>query len=117
MRATFGPLGARVAAVPVSKVPHPKSAVTALPDGTVVGHVPNLDAPSPLPRFPPVPEESGAHVVPPGGDRLPRAASAPKKVEPFTDLGYAPAPVDIGEFEKLEGRVTRLSVRLRDLYA
>lgn len=117
MRATFGPLGARVAAVPVSKVPHLKSAVTALPDGTVVGHVPNLDAPSLLPRFLPVPEESGAHVVPPGGDRLPRAASAPKTAEPFTDLGYAPVPVDIGEFEKLEGRVTRLSVRLRDLYA
>lgn len=110
VRATFGPPGVRVVAVPVSKVPHRKSAVTAPPDGTVVGHVPNLDAPSPFPRFLPVPEESGAHVVLPGGDR-------PLTAELFTDLGYTPALVDIREFEKLEGCVTCLSVRLRDPYA
>ncbi|WP_406724210.1 dimethylargininase [Streptomyces sp. GD-15H] len=117
LRATFEPLGARVVGVPVSKVLHLKSAVTALPDGTVVGHLPNLDAPSLFPRFLPVPEESGAHVVLLGGDRLLMAASAPKTAELFADLGYAPVPVDIGEFEKLEGCVTCLSVRLRDLYA
>ncbi|WAX76785.1 dimethylargininase [Streptomyces sp. KMM 9044] len=117
LRATFEPLGARVVAVPVSKVLHLKSAVTALPDGTVVGHIPNLDAPSLFPRFLPVPEESGAHVVLLGGDRLLMASSAPKTAELFADLGYAPVLVDIGEFEKLEGCVTCLSVRLRDLYA
>jgi dimethylargininase len=31
-------------------------------------------------------------------------------------LGYEPVPVDIGEFEKLEGGVTCLSVRLRELH-
>ncbi|CAL9367402.1 N(G),N(G)-dimethylarginine dimethylaminohydrolase [Streptomyces cellulosae] len=117
VRAAFEPLGARVVAVPVAKVLHLKSAVTALPDGTIVGHIPHMDAPSLFPRFLPVPEPSGAHVVCLGGDKLLMAASAPKTAELFADLGYEPVPVDIGEFEKLEGCVTCLSVRLRDLYA
>ncbi|MFE4664807.1 dimethylargininase [Streptomyces sp. NPDC056716] len=117
LRATFEPLGARVVTVPVSKVLHLKSAVTALPDGTVIGHLPLLDTPSLFGRFLPVPEESGAHVVLLGGDTLLMAASAPKTAELFQDLGYAPVLVDISEFEKLEGCVTCLSVRLRDLYA
>jgi dimethylargininase len=41
------------------------------------------------------------------------AASAPKSAELFRGLGYAPVVVDISEFEKLEGCVTCLSVRLR----
>ncbi|MDT0396673.1 MULTISPECIES: dimethylargininase [Streptomyces] len=117
VRAAFEPLGARVVAVPVTKVPHLKSAVTALPGGTVIGHVPNMDAPALFPRFLPVPEPSGAHVVLLGGDRLLMAASAPKTAELLADLGYEPVLVDIGEFEKLEGCVTCLSVRLRELYA
>ncbi|MEV0112295.1 dimethylargininase [Streptomyces sp. NPDC050844] len=117
LRAAFEPLGARVVAVPVSKVLHLKSAVTALPDGTVVGHPPLVDTPSLFPRFLPVPEESGAHVVLLGGSRLLMAASAPKTAELFTDLGFEPVVVDISEFEKLEGCVTCLSVRLRELYA
>ncbi|HET9382079.1 MAG TPA: N(G),N(G)-dimethylarginine dimethylaminohydrolase [Streptomyces sp.] len=117
LRAVFEPLGARVVAVPVSKVLHLKSAVTALPDGTVVGHVPAVDAPSLFPRFLPVPEESGAHVVLLGGGTLLMAASAPKTAELYADLGHEPVLVDIGEYEKLEGCVTCLSVRLRELYA
>lgn len=57
LRAVFEPLGARIVAVPVSKVLHLKSAVTALPDGTVVGHEPMVDVPPLFPRFLPVPEE------------------------------------------------------------
>ncbi|MGV4891522.1 dimethylargininase (plasmid) [Streptomyces viridosporus] len=117
VRAAFEPLGARVVAVPVAKVLHLKSAVTALPDGTVVGHLPNVDAPSLFPRFLPVPEESGAHVVLLGGDKLLMASSAPKTAELLSDLGHEPVLVDIGEFEKLEGCVTCLSVRLRELHA
>ncbi|MFF8633335.1 dimethylargininase [Streptomyces pilosus] len=117
VRAAFEPLGARVVAVPVTKVLHLKSAVTALPDGTVVGHAPHVDAPSLFPRFLPVPEESGAHVVLLGGSALLMAASAPRTAELFADLGYEPVLVDIGEFEKLEGCVTCLSVRLRELHA
>lgn len=117
LRAAFEPLGARVVAVPVSKVLHLKSAVTALPDGTVIGHIPKVDTPSLYPRFLPVPEESGGHVVLLGGGKLLMAASAPKTAELLGDLGFEPVLVDIGEFEKLEGCVTCLSVRLRELYA
>ncbi|MFJ5553170.1 dimethylargininase [Streptomyces sp. NPDC093225] len=117
LRATFEPLGAQVVAVPVSRVLHLKSAVTALPDGTVIGYPPLVDAPSAFGAFLPVPEEAGAHVVLLGGGKLLMAASAPKSAELFADLGYDPVPVDISEFEKLEGCVTCLSVRLRDLYS
>jgi dimethylargininase len=116
LRAVFEPLGARVVAVPVHKVLHLKSAVTALPDGTVVGYVPKVDRPALFPRFLSVPEESGGHVVLLGGGRLLMAASAPKTAELYADLGFEPVPVDIGEFEKLEGCVTCLSVRMRGLY-
>jgi dimethylargininase len=117
LRAAFEPLGARIVAVPVSKVLHLKSAVTALPDGTVIGHIPKVDRPALFPRFLSVPEESGAHVVQLGGEKLLMAASAPKSAELLADLGFEPVVVDISEFEKLEGCVTCLSVRLRDLYA
>lgn len=117
LRAAFEPLGARVVTVPVSKVLHLKSAVTALPDGTVIGHAPLVDDPSLFPRFLAVPEEAGSHVVLLGGGRLLMAASAPRSAELFAGLGLEPIPVDIGEFEKLEGCVTCLSVRLRDLRA
>jgi dimethylargininase len=117
LRAAFEPLGARVVSVPVSRVLHLKSAVTALPGGTVIGHIPKMDTPSLFPRFLHVPEASGAHVVLLGGDKLLMAASAPKTADLFADLGYEPVVVDISEFEKLEGCVTCLSVRLRELYA
>jgi dimethylargininase len=117
LRAVLEPLGARVVAVPVTKVLHLKSAVTALPDGSVVGYPPLVDDPGAYERFVPVPEESGSHVVLLGGGRLLMAASAPRTAELFADLGYEPVVVDIGEYEKLEGCVTCLSVRVRGLYA
>lgn len=113
--AAFEPLGARIVAVPVSKVLHLKSAVTALPDGTVIGYAPLVDDPSLFPRFLSVPEEAGSHVVLLGGEKVLMAASAPRSAELFAGLGLEPVPVDISEFEKLEGCVTCLSVRLRDL--
>lgn len=116
LRAAFEPLGARVVAVPVAQVLHLKSAVTALPDGTVIGYEPLVDSPALFPRFLPVPEESGAHVVLLGGGRLLMARSAPRTAELLAGLGHEPVLVDIGEFEKLEGCVTCLSVRLRELY-
>ncbi|CCK26080.1 N(G),N(G)-dimethylargininedimethylaminohydrolase [Streptomyces davaonensis JCM 4913] len=117
VRAAFEPLGARVVAVPVSKVLHLKSAVTALPDGTVIGHIPKIDRPSLFPRFLSVPEEAGGHVVLLGEHKLLISASAPKTAELLSDLGHEPVVVDISEFEKLEGCVTCLSVRMRELYA
>ena len=107
------PLGFSVIAVPVNKVLHLKSAVTALPDGTIIGYPQSVDDVSFWPHFRPMPEESGSHVVDLGEGRLLLAASAPRSAQLIADLGYTPIPVDISEFEKLEGCVTCLSVRLR----
>jgi dimethylargininase len=107
------PVGATVVAVPVQRVLHLKSAVTALPDGTVIGYPPLVDDASLFPRFRPVPEPSGAHVVLLDGGKLLLAADCPRSAELFADLGYDPLTVDIGEFQKLDGCVTCLSVRLR----
>ncbi|MGG2465153.1 dimethylargininase [Streptomyces sp. RGM 3693] len=115
LRSAFEPLGARVVAVPLRRVLHLKSAVTALPDGTVIGYLPLGEDPSVFPQFRPVLEESGAHVVLLGDDVVLMAASAPRSAQLFTRLGYRPVLVDISEFEKREGCVTCLSVRFRDL--
>jgi dimethylargininase len=114
-REILAPLGARVIAVPVYKVLHLKSAVTALPDGTVIGYLPLVDDPLIFQHFRPVPEESGAHVVVLDERRVLMAADCPKSAELVADLGFEPVIVDIGEFQKLEGCVTCLSVRLRDV--
>jgi dimethylargininase len=60
-----------------------------------------------------MPEESGAHVVVLDDHRVLMAASCPRSAERVADLGYEPVVVDISEFEKLEGCVTCLSIRLR----
>ena len=113
LRRILGPLGASVVAVPVRSVLHLKSAVTALPDGTVIGYTPIVDEPGLFPRFLSMPEEAGAHVVDLGEGRVLMAAGAARSAELVADLGYEPVVVDISEYEKLEGCVTCLSVRLR----
>ena len=114
LRKILTPLGARVVAVPVRRVLHLKSAVTALPDGTVIGYPPLVDVPTLFDRFLPVPEESGAHVVVLDDSRLLLADDSPESAALLADLGYDLVRVDIGEFQKLEGCVTCLSVRVRD---
>lgn len=106
-------LGGRVVTVPLSKVLHLKSAVTALPDGTVIGWDPVVDDPSVFPNYRSVPEESGAHVVVLDDHTILMAASAPLTVDEFRREGWRVVTVDISEFEKLEGCVTCLSVRVR----
>jgi dimethylargininase len=113
LRHHLSPLGAEVIAVPVTSVLHLKSAVTALPDGTVIGYPPLVDDISIFPNFLGVDEEPGSHVVLLGEGRLLMAASALRTAERFRAMGYEPVLVDISEFEKLEGCVTCLSVRLR----
>ncbi len=115
LRAILEPIGATVVAVPLTKVLHLKSAVTALPDGTIVGWLPAIDDPSIFGRFISVPEESGAHVVLIGNNQLLMSTDCPQTAALFTELGYEPVQVDISEFIKLEGCVTCLSVRLREL--
>ena len=105
---------ADVVGVPVDSVLHLKSAVTALPDGTVIGYPPIVDHPEAFDDFLPVPEEPGSHVVVLDDDTVLMAASAPASTALFRDRGLTVVTVDISEFEKLEGCVTCLSVRLRD---
>jgi len=113
LRAIVSPLGYTVIAVPVTRVLHLKSAVTALPDGTVLGYPPLVDHPELFDRFLAVPEETGVAVVVLDDDTLLMAASAPESAALVADLGYRVVTVDISEFEKLEGCVTCLSVRIR----
>ncbi len=107
-------LDAEVIGVPVSKVLHLKSAVTALPDGTVIGYPPLVDDIDAFDSFLAVPEETGAHVVVLDPESVLMASSAPLTADLLRQRGLAVTTVDIGEFEKLEGCVTCLSVRLRD---
>lgn len=109
LRGHVAPLGRTVVPVHLREVLHLKSAVTALPDGTFLV-LPELVDTAVFPSLRAVPEEAGCHVVPLGDDRLLMAASAPRTAELLADLGFAPVVVDIGEFEKLEGCVTCLSV-------
>ena len=107
------PRGWTVVAVPVAKVLHLKSAVTALPDGTVIGFPDLVDDPTVFPSFLSVPEPSGSHVVLLDDRTLLMAADAPGSARLLRDRGYDIVEVDISEFEKLEGCVTCLSVRHR----
>lgn len=110
----LSPRGWLVRPIRMHRVLHLKSAVTALPDGTVIGHPGLVDDVSAFDRFLAVPEPEGAHVVLVGGNRLLMSTNAPESAALFRSMGYEPVTVDIGEFEKLEGCVTCLSVRLRD---
>ncbi|MGH3099026.1 MAG: dimethylargininase [Streptosporangiales bacterium] len=109
LRRALAPLGRTVVPVPLAGVLHLKSAVTALPDGSVVGLRGLVDERL-FPRWRDAPEESGSHIVCLGGDRVLVAASAPETAEWLDGLGFDVVSVDIGEFEKLEGCVTCLSV-------
>jgi dimethylargininase len=113
LRAIVTHLGYTVVAVPVTKVLHLKSGVTALPDGTILGYPPLVDNPDMFDRFLAVPEETGVAVVVLNDDTVLMAESAPKSAALVADLGYRVVTVDISEFEKLEGCVTCLSVRIR----
>ncbi|KQO94447.1 dimethylargininase [Leifsonia sp. Leaf264] len=113
LRVLLAPLGYTVVAVPLTKALHLKSAATALPDGTVIGYPPLLDDTTVFDRFVAVPEAGGAHVVELAPDTVLMAGSAPVSAALISDLGYRVVTVDISEFEKLEGCVTCLSVRVR----
>ncbi|WP_317230328.1 dimethylargininase [Clavibacter sp. MX14-G9D] len=112
LREIARPLGYAVVAVPVRRTLHLKSQVTALPDGTVIGHEALVDEPRLFPSFLAVPEAEGTAVVALDDDTLLLSAAAPRTAELLRGLGYEVVTVDISEFEKLEGCVTCLSVRI-----
>jgi dimethylargininase len=105
--------GRTVVPVPLKQVLHLKSAVTALPDGTLIAADPELVDTAPFPTLRRVPEEGGAHVVLVGDGTVLMGASAPRSAALFEDLGFDVVAVDVSEFEKMEGCVTCLSVLVR----
>ncbi|MCP3426322.1 arginine deiminase family protein [Rothia sp. AR01] len=115
LRSILTPLGARVVAVPVTQVLHLKTAVTALPDGTVIGYPDFVDEPGIFGRFTAVPEPHGTAVVCLSETDLLISASAPRTAQMLRERGYRVTEVAISEFEKLEGCPTCLSVRVRCL--
>jgi len=113
LAALVAPYGRRVVAVPVARVLHLKSGVTALPDGTVVGYEPLVDDPAVFRPFLPVPEEHGTAVVDLGDGAVLMSADAPRTAALYASRGLEVVTVPISEFERLEGCVTCLSVRIR----
>jgi dimethylargininase len=113
LAAIVQPLGYTVTLVPVTRALHLKTAITALPDGTIIGYPPLVDDPGLFEKFLPVPEAEGTAVVILDENTLLMSAAAPLTQALLGGLGYRVVTVDIAEFEKLEGCVTCLSVRVR----
>ncbi len=101
-----------VTAVPLTGVLHLKSAITALPTGQIIGLGECVDE-SVVGNVRAMPEDAGAHVVEIGPEHLLVARSAPQTIGLLRSEGYTVSAVDISEFEKLDGCVTCLSVRIR----
>lgn len=113
LRDLLAPRGWEVVGVPVSRVLHLKSGVTALPDGVVIGFEPLVDDPGVYPEFLPVPEPEGVAVVVLDPATVLLSASAPRTAELLAARGLEVVTTPVSEFEKLEGCVTCLSVRIR----
>lgn len=105
--------GAEVIPVVCSHVLHLKSGMTALYDGTVIGYEPKVDDPSVWEKFMAVPEFIGTQVIIMENNKIIMSAAAPQTAQILRDKGYDVVTVDISEFEKMEGSVTCMSVRLR----
>jgi dimethylargininase len=105
--------GITVTAIPITGVLHLKSAITALPDGTLLANVAAIGRPDLLPPLVPAPDRGPWRMILLGGDRVLLSTSAPRTADLLAGRGYIPVLVDISEFEKLEASVTCLSVRLR----
>ena len=106
--------GISVVTVPISGVLHLKTAVTALPDGTLLANMAALGRPDVLPPLTPAPDHGPWRMILLGPDRALLSASAPWTADLLVRRGVTPVIVDISEFEKLESSVSCLSVRLRE---
>lgn len=113
LTALLQPLQYTVVTVPVTKALHLKSAVTALPDGTVLGYDPIVDDPTLFPSYLSVPEAHGVAVVVLSPTHVIMSSHAPKTQALIEQRGFTVTTLDISQFEALEGCVTCLSVRIR----
>ncbi|TDB96526.1 dimethylargininase [Actinomadura sp. 7K534] len=101
--------GRRVVPVDINGCLHLKSAMTALPDGGLIG-VPEMVDTSVLPCLRVPREPTGAQVVVLGPGHVLMASSAPRTAARLAADGLRVTSVDISEFEALDGCVTCLSV-------
>jgi dimethylargininase len=113
LRALLEPRGWRVVEVPMARALHLKSAVTALPDGTVIGYEPFVEDTGVFDAFLPVPEAEGSAVVVLDRTTVLMSAAAPGTADLLRGRGLTVLTTPVTEFEKLEGCVTCLSVRVR----
>jgi dimethylargininase len=106
------PLGFTTTAVEVTGCLHLKSAVTALPDGSLIavpGWVdPEVFAQRAL-KVHQAAEPTGGDVLC-LGDTVVLPASAPATADRIAALGFRVHPLDVGELEKIEAGVTCMSV-------
>ncbi len=110
LAALLEPLGRRVVSVRVSGALHLKSAVTALPDGSLLAVPGWLDTAALAGReVVAAAEPAGADVLLTGGHVVVSAA-APRTAEQVAARGFPVSLVQIDEFEKAEAGVTCLSV-------
>lgn len=108
----MGERGVRVDAVPVEHALHLKSALTALPDGTFLAH-PSYAPDRMYFDYREAPEFLGSQVILLGGDTILMSDSGPKTAEMLKAEGFDVLTTPMTEFEKTEGCVTCLSVRIR----
>jgi dimethylargininase len=111
----LGAYGYRVRPVPVHGALHLKTACTAVsPDSLLVN--PGWVALESLSGYRVLAvdgtEPFGANVLPLGDAKLLVSASAPRTAERLRSLGFDPVTLDISEFERAEGGLTCLSLRV-----
>lgn len=114
VRRLFTALDLRVVAVPLRGAPYLRKAATLLPDGATIGNPDLLLDTRVFDRFLPAPEPAGASVVALSPDEVVVSASASGTAALLQNLGFKVTAVDISEFEKLDGCITSLSMRLWD---
>ena len=108
------PLGRTVVAVDVPGCLHLKSAITALPDGSLIavrGWVDETIFEAAGYRVHAAGEETGGDVLC-LGTTVVLPADAPRTAEIIRNLGFDADPIDVGELQKIEAGVTCMSVLL-----
>lgn len=105
--------GVGVTAVPVEHALHLKSAITALPDGTFLAHPDYAPDEKYFPGYRRAPEFLASQVILLGGHTILMSDSGPKTAAMLQADGFQVITTAMTEFEKTEGCVTCLSVRIR----
>lgn len=113
LREILAPQGAEVIGVTVEHALHLKSAITALPDGSFLAHPDYVPDEAFFPGFRRAPEFLGSQIIMLGGNKILMSDSGPQTAQMLRADGFDVVTTPMTEFEKTEGCVTCLSVRIR----